>query len=371
MISSLTYVGLCHGHAPLSVRERVRPDESAQVALLSRLAECAAERFILTTCERFEIYAVSSVSDSIDWIDRLANWFSLPRGVLAKYVRVITGEATAQHLLRVAGGLESRIVGEPQILGQVRGAYQRGLRVGALGPTLAALGRSALRTGKRIRSETMITAGVRSLGVHTVRHIEQSSGSLRERRVLIVGSGNLAADVASTCQHHGAGRLVIAGRDAVRSHALAERFSGRSIAWSDLPDVVKQSDVVIACTSAPTHVIDVGMVANRRTPLLCVDLSVPRNIDPQVATLSHVQLTYLDDIVAERSSVQSGIQAANDIVQDELGRFLRWMKERAVVPEIAAMVARERTCAMPATNPRMRSRMLHERIAALKASVAA
>lgn len=370
MTGHLMYIGFAHDHAPLSVRERLRPSDDAQAALLARSGDLAAERLLLSTCERFEFYAWVTTSDARRWIRRLADWFSLPEAVLRRHARVVGGDDVARHLMRVAGGLESRIIGEHQILGQLRHAYVRALGERAMGPMLCALGRAALHAGKRIRHETQLSAGVRSLGGLTARHLERGGRDIGTQRIAVIGSGRLASEVATSLANRGPAKLTIVARDVERAALLAEHFGASARGFSDLADVLSASDAAVVCTSAPSYVVDGSCIRETRTrPLHLVDLSVPRNVDPMVAGAPQVTLVHLDDIVAVETRARIELAACVEIIESELDRYLRWQRSRTVAPLIADMFRCEHVAR--GSDARHRNRRLHEQIMRLKAGVAA
>lgn len=370
MTGHLMYIGFAHDHAPLSVRERLRPSAEAQVALLGRSGDLAAERLLLSTCERFEFYAWVTTSDSRPWIRRLADWFSLPEAVLRRHTRVVGGDDVARHIMRVASGLESRIIGENQILGQLREAYLRALGERAMGPMLCALGRAALHAGKRVRHETQLSSGVRSLGGLTVRHLERRVGDLGARRIAVIGSGRLASEVATALVNRNAVHLTIVARDIERAGALAEHFDASVRGLGDLPNVLSRCDAAVVCTSAPSYVVDGSRIRESRIrPLHLVDLSVPRNVDPMIAGAPRVTLTHLDELVAHETRACAELAACTRIVESELHRYLCWQKARSVAPLIADLVRGQR-CAW-GRDARHRNRRLHQQIMRLKAGVAA
>jgi glutamyl-tRNA reductase len=363
--AQLFYLGLTHHSAPLAIRENLRPDREKQRTMLARLANLAEGRMVLSTCERFEVYATTPCTDAADWVGLLSHWFHLPVGLLERHLRTNVGSAVARHLLRVGAGLESRIVGETQILGQVRDAFLQATQSRCLDADLSALGRAAIRTGKRVRTETSINSGARSIATIAVEHIACASGPLRDRAALILGSGKLAAVVAAELALRRAGRIVVAGRNVDRAAALAQQFGGVSLGMDQLAVAVSEADAVIACTSSPSYVADASMIGRHRVKPLClVDLSVPRNIDPAVTPLSGVSLMHLDELLAGQSAREEGIAAAERIVEEELGRHNAWREERQVAPQIAQLIREARAGGAD-------KRALHERIVRLKAGVAA
>lgn len=363
MNGQLFYIGITHRTTPLAVRESLRPDDDKRRTMLSRLANVADGRMVLSTCERFEVYATTPRTDAAEWIGLLSQWFQLPIGVLERFARTRVGSAAAEHLLRVAAGLESRIVGEAQILGQVRNAFLQATQAHALDPDLSALGRAAIRTGKRVRHETLINNGARSIATIAVEHIAQKCGSLHDRTVLILGSGKLSGVVAAELARHRTGRMIVVGRNVDRTAAVALQSAGVSLAMDQLAVALGDSDALIACTSSPFYLVEASTIGrDRAKPLCLVDLSVPRNIDPAVTQLGGVCLAHLDELVAGLSAREDGIAAASRIVEEELARYNSWHEERRVAPLIAQLV-REASAAD--------KQALHARIVRLKTGVAA
>ena len=178
MTDRLQYIGITHESAPLAIRESLRPDQGQRRAILERLAEVATGRLVLSTCERFELYAMSARTDTATWVRLLANWFHLPAALVSRHVQTLQGSGAARHFLRVAAGLESRIVGEVQILGQTRDAFLLAQSAGSLDAHLNALGRAAIRAGKRVRSETTLNAEARSIATITLDHLHRVFGGL-------------------------------------------------------------------------------------------------------------------------------------------------------------------------------------------------
>lgn len=363
MSGQLFYIGITHRTTPLSVRESLRPDNEKQRTMLSRLANMAGGRMVLSTCERFEVYATTSRTEAAEWIELLSQWFHLPIGVLERFARTRVGPPAAEHLLRVAAGLESRIVGEAQILGQVRDAFLQATQARALDPDLSALGRAAIRTGKRVRNETLINSGARSIATIAVEHVARKLSPLHDRTVLVLGSGRLAAVVAVELARRRTGRMIVVGRNVDRAAAVAQDVHGVSLGMDQLAVTLGNSDALIACTSSPFHLLDSSAIGRSRVKPLClVDLSVPRNIDPAVTQLGGVGLTHLDELVVGQSAREDGIAAAGRIVEEELARYNAWREQRRLAPLIAQLVREGRGADKQA---------LHSRIVRLKAGVAA
>ena len=339
MTVELLCLAVTHRTAPLALREHLRPDADKQAALLGRSESMASGRLLLSTCERFEVYASGSRVSTAAWIRALAGWFHLPAHVMRRHVERVTGEAAARRLLRVAAGLESRVPGEPQILGQVRGALRLAQRARSADAALHALGRSALRAGRRVRAETSINRKRRSIATLVVERVVEG-GTAQPPRVVLVGSGQMAEDVAAELGFLKGANVVIVARNADRASNLARRFRFEVAPFSALAAALHGAVAAVICTSSPTHVISAAMTAGRGgRPLTLVDLSVPRNVDPDARLTPGVRLFHLEDLLpgAARNVDEAPAMA---VVEDELSRYLQWRSERRAAPRIRLLVNR-------------------------------
>lgn len=382
MSGELLYVGLTHQTTPLAIRENVRVDREKLRTLLSRLGGVADGRLVLATCERFEVYATTRHLESASWVAMLSQWFHVPVGLLTPHVRTLRGVEAAEHLLRVAAGLESRIVGEAQILGQVRDAYTTALEMNALDAELSTLGRTAIHTGKRVRSETTLGSGAGSIATVVLDRLQHLAGAYREETpfcpplvrgdvaVAVVGTGRLAEVVLTELVRRQIGHRVVVGRDAVRVESLALRYGALGASMANLRPVAADVDAMIVCTAAPTYVVDTTVFSGvKHRAMQVFDLSVPRNVDPMVGRIRGVRLTHLDELVPAPEGVnrvasapRSDQNRALRIVEEELERFVGWRRERGVAEAIAQLVRGAR-------GPD--GRALHEHILRLKAQVVA
>jgi glutamyl-tRNA reductase len=305
----LTLVGLSHRTAPVEVRERLalNPGELAQ--LLRTLCHppaqqpaCAAEAAILSTCNRFEVYALVADGEQAPGHigARLSQACRLPAEALTPHLFHAQGEAAARHLLAVAAGLDSMILGEPQVLGQVGEAYETALACDTAGPVLAALFRQAIHCGKRARTETAISEHAVSVSHAAVELTKQIYGSLGERGILLIGAGEMAELAARNLKDNGAGRILVVNRSRGRAEALAGQFGGEAFGWEELGEALAQADIVICSAAAPHTVIHADAVRHamvrRRQPLFLVDIAVPRNVDPDVGRIGNVYLYDIDDL---------------------------------------------------------------------------
>jgi glutamyl-tRNA reductase len=372
LANDLFYFGLTQKTAPLSIRERLRADRQSQIELFSNSSGLAEGRMVLATCERFEIYASGRPSNCPAWTRWLADSFALSASQLSSFLRIISGPDVAGHLIRVAAGLDSRIVGERQILGQVRNAHTLALEQGALDAQLSLLVRTAIRAGKRVRRETPLDSG-RSIVTLAMDWLADSREEIQNKTVGVVGSGRLAALVVGEVARRRPRQLIVTGRNQRRAAELAGQFHASHSAVAALPRTLSQCDIVFACTASPTYLVDATTLCDpRAASLLLIDLCVPRNVHPAVANLPSVKLAHLDEMVAHMTGSgrlalaapqAAAIGQAEKIVAEELAAFSQWRRERGAAPKIAALVRR-------AAHLGLCKRALHEQITRLKAGVA-
>ncbi|MDE3095373.1 MAG: glutamyl-tRNA reductase [Chloroflexota bacterium] len=339
-------LGTSRQTSPLDLRERLAFSPGELGMALDAMKASVAEGVILSTCHRVELYAAAPGTGGLR--AALIRYWARQRGVsaatLTKHVYYAEGEDAARHLFAVAAGLDSAIVGEPQILGQVRDAVEQGEAHGA-GPVLGALFHRALAAGKRARSETGVGRNATSISSAAVELARRTFGDLRASRVLLVGTGKMGELAAKNLLARGVGGLAVAGRTPERARKLALEC-GSAVALSELEEALPRSDIVISCTSAPHHVIRREMVervmrGRRGRPLFLIDIAVPRDIDPAVAAVPGVRLYNVDDLeTAVAANVRARrveAHAAARIVEAEAAGFAAWLAARRAVPTIAAL----------------------------------
>lgn len=361
----LWYVGVTHRSAPLAVRENLHASDEKQRAMLERLADSARGRMVVATCERFELYVSTTRSAGFDWTALLAQWFHVPAELIGRYAVVLRGDQAARHLLRVAAGLDSRVLGEPHVLGQVRAAYLQAIEATSLDAVLFALGRAAIHAGKRVRAETKINEARRSIATLAVEHLRACVREWTGASVLVTGTGQLARDVGEELRRLGVGRIVIVGRNREHAEALAEACHGVALSFPNLSQAMDLADGVISCTGAASYVIEPPSIGGgRASELRIVDLSVPRNVDPAVARLPRVGLTTMETLLAEQPAGAPELAGAERVVHEELQRFTQWRRERIVAAELATLT--QRCTYRPRNAHGTTARALHDRIIGLK-----
>ncbi len=348
----LVLVGLSHHEAPIDVRERLNCAPHALSAALQHLLTLpnVREGVVLSTCNRMEVYAVvegQRVEDAYRALTHhLAGFHQVPESLFgARLFHRAEGEA-ASHLLRVAGGLDSLVLGEPQILGQVREAMSVAQAAQSCGPVLSKLFGQALATGKRVRSETGLGRGGFSIGHAAVSLAQRILDDFSRARVLILGAGKMSYVTAAHLKRSGVQFVVVANRTHDKAVALAERLGGQAIHYDSFLDEMTRADIVIASTSAPHPIVRRAMLApvmkkRRGKPLFLIDIALPRDIDPDVNELDNVYLRNIDDlqeIVEQQAQGRAGeIGAAERIVLEETSAFVAWLKARGAVPVIAQL----------------------------------
>ncbi len=323
MSDRLVYAGLTHQSAPVAIRERFHQDRESRRALLDGLARVASEQLVLDTCGRYEIYAVTDVSPA-----ELAAAAGLDR-VPSAYIRTATGDDCARHALNVAAGLESQILGERQIVRQIRDAYLAAADARAVGPILSKLFQTAIHTGKRVRVETGIGAHAMSCATLAVDFLRARSVDLARDTVLVLGSGRIAADTVDALHRAGSTNIILIGRNIRTSGALSERKKIVAYAWEQLPGQLADASGLIVCTAAPAFIVKPRHIGQRNDrPLCAVDLSVPRNIDPAVARIEGVTLRHLDELLDGAHRIAPNMRAARSIVESHWQKFERWRRVR-------------------------------------------
>jgi glutamyl-tRNA reductase len=346
----LLALGVSHKTAPLDLRERLSLTEGRAVSALAELTSASGihEAAAISTCNRTELYLI--VSDPVEAestaLGVLTRQAEIRPTELLSHLYSLRATEAARHLLQVTAGLDSMILGEAEIQGQVKRAYELAMVEGATGPILNRLFRDALTAGGRARDETGISEKGVSIPSVAVELARRAVGDLSDRRVLIVGAGETSELVARALVARGVATVFVANRHYDRAIGLAQRFSGSAVRIEELPEQLEQADIVVSATNSPHHIVERDglehvMEARSERPLLAIDLAVPRDIDPACRELPGVTLHDIDDVqqIVERNA--SGREAesrrAEQIVEAELDRFERWLGLQEVVPTISAL----------------------------------
>ena len=349
-MSELLLIGISHKTAPVAVRERLALTTREADQLIRELVagEAVREAVAISTCNRTEVYAV--VSDAVqaesDLLGKLAQRAGIRPTELVDIVYSPRNCDAARQLFRVTSGLESMIVGESEVQGQVRRAYEAALGAGATGPFTNRLFRAALQTGKRVRTETALGSARVSVSTVAVDLARTAVGDLRDRNVVVIGAGETAELTALALAEQGVETLFVANRRADRARALAERFGGRVGSLDELPDRMAEADIVVSSTSSPHPIVgadELRLVMDTRggRPLVLIDIAVPRDIEHACGDIPGVRLFDIDDLqstVARNLQVREGERSrAETLVEDEIQRFSSWMGQQGATPTIAAL----------------------------------
>jgi glutamyl-tRNA reductase len=349
-MSELLTLGVSHKTAPLDLRERLSLTEGSAVGALGELtaADVIHEAAAISTCNRTELYLV--VSDTVEAestaLGVLTRQAEIRPTELVSHLYSLRSGQAARHLFRVTAGLDSMVVGEAEIQGQVKRAYELALVEGATGPILNRLFRGALAAGGRARSETSI--GERGLSIPSVavELAQRTLGDLVDRRVLVIGAGETAELVAKALVARGVSTVFVANRHHDRAIGLAERFGGDAVRLEDLPDQLTEVDMVVSATHSPHHIVERDaltrvMEARRGRPLLLVDIAVPRDVEPACREIPQVSVHNMDDVqqIVEHntSGREAEVKRVEPIIAAEVDRFERWLASLEVVPTIASL----------------------------------
>jgi glutamyl-tRNA reductase len=349
----LFLIGLNHKTAPVEIRERLALPPSRLGHALDYVKDVPGihEAAIISTCNRVEIYAWGEEGAAEPLRRSLLEYHSGGRpGSLEGHLYTRRHEEAAGHLFRVASGLDSLVVGEAEILGQVKAAVAGARAHGAAGVHLDELFRRAIACGKRSRSETAISRGALSIGAAAVELARQIFGSLTGQTILILGAGKMSGRVASCLVSSGAHRVLVANRTLDHAQELANTFSdegapAEAVSWEEFPQRLAQADIVIASTRAPHHIVTSAQVAaamkGRRRSLLLIDIAVPRDIDPEVNKLDDVFLFDIDDMeqVVEQNRTQRAgeVVRVESIIDEEIQSWQSWREASQAQPVMAAL----------------------------------
>jgi glutamyl-tRNA reductase len=342
---SVLVVGLSHRTAPVAMLERaaVSADDLRKTLDELHRAETISEVLLLSTCNRVEVYAdAARFHPAVAEITAvLARHAGVDVADLSAHLYVHFAEAAAEHMFSVASGLDSMVIGESQILGQLRGAYGLGTQAGSVGSVLHDLAQTALRVGKRVHSETGIDRAGASVVSVALDAARSTLGELAGRRAVVVGAGSMGALAGATLRRHGVTDIVVANRSAERAGRLAAAVDGRAVGLPELTSEIAQADLLVSCTGATGLIVEFATIGPRERPLVVLDLALPRDVDPRTGDLPQVTYIDLDDLRARGAMVSDDdVEAATAIVAAELRDYLAEQQQLAVAPTVTALRAR-------------------------------
>jgi glutamyl-tRNA reductase len=349
-VSELLAIGVSHKTAPVEVRERLALPEAGRPDFMRELRGAADvhEAVAINTCNRTELYLV--VGDPVEAESTVLAMLARQAGIrpteLATAIYSHRNCEAARHLYRVVSGLDSMIIGEAEIQGQVKRSYEGALEMESVGPLTNRLFRAALQTGKRVRTDTAIGERQLSLPGVAVALAREELGSLDGRRVVIIGTGETSELAARALADSGAHTAFVATRRRDRALSLARRYHGSSVSFDELPEALLAADMVVAATASPHLLLEVRelatvMASREGRPLLLIDLAVPRDIDAACGGLDGVSLHDIDDLQAvatrNRKVRQAEARKAEGIIEEEIQQFAVWLGSLEVLPTLAAL----------------------------------
>jgi len=344
----LVTCGINHNTAPVHIRENIafNADVLADALISLQQHDDVFEIVILSTCNRTEIYC--HLNDDCDNI--ISTWLhqfhQLTKGTLDEFIYYYQGDAAIRHLLRVACGLDSMVLGEPQILGQIKAAYSQAINANTIGKSLGRLFQHAFTVAKQVRTDTAIGNSPVSVAFAAVSLAKQIFSNLSDSTALLIGAGETIELTARHLHDNGIGRIIIANRTIERAHNLAMKINGYAISLSEMPAHLAEADIVISSTASQLPILGKGSVERalkqrKRRPIFMVDIAVPRDIEPEVGDLEDIYLYCVDDlhdIIEENlQSRRDAAEQAEDIIDSQVDYFIGWLQSQNAVPTIKSI----------------------------------
>ena len=341
----LQILGINHKTAPVDIRERVVIPESRVTDALKNLStqDGVLSGIIVSTCNRTELYCETEFDQPAPLVEWLAGYNDLQAKAIDKYIYHHLHEGAVHHALRVASGLDSMVLGEPQILGQLKSAYQASCDAGTLGLHLDRLFQHTFSVAKQVRSETSIGSSPVSVAYAAVTLAKQIFADMSEQTAMLIGAGETIELVARHLHNNGIGRIIVANRSYERAHNLSREFNGYAIELKEIPSHLAEADIVISSTASDEPILmreqaEQAIKQRRHRPILMVDIAVPRDIDPTIAEMEDIYLYSVDDmhdIIEENmKSREAAASEAEDIISEHVHQFMGWIRTRDAVPTI-------------------------------------
>lgn len=344
---TLLAFGINHKTAPVEIREKIAfPPEKVTEALRDLVGQdYVNEAVILSTCNRTEVYCGLDHPANDAILEWLSDFHQLPLELISPHIYVHLDNDAVKHILRVASGLDSLVLGEPQILGQIKEAYMTANQAGVIGSQLNRLFQHTFAVAKQIRTDTAIGASPVSVAFAAVTLAKQIFSELGEHTVLLIGAGETIELVARHLKENGVDKLIVANRTVERANELARVFDAEAIRLNDIPEYLPRADIIITSTASPLPILGKGAIERaikqrKHRPMLMVDIAVPRDIEPEVGELSDVYLYTVDDlhevIEENRKSRQEAAMQAEDIIATQVDHFMGWLRSLDAVDAIRA-----------------------------------
>jgi glutamyl-tRNA reductase len=347
----ISLVGIDHQTAPVAIREKVAISAKKLPEVLPMLHAYIPQGIILSTCNRTEVYTIDSDARHAEKasLDFLKARLDISDAALLQHVYLFEDRAAVEHLFRVASGLESMIIGEFEVLGQVGHALEVAEGAGMVNLPLRHIFQSAIRAGRRVREETGISRNALSVSSVAVDLAAGIVGDLKGCKMLVIGAGEAGRLAAKVAKDRGISRMMVVGRTQQRASALAAELGGTPISSGNLREELAMANIVVTCAGAPHRILSVGQVKRAMEkrpalPLAIIDIAVPRNVEPAVGQIKNVFLYNIDDLTGlsklNRQQREDEIRKAGQIVADELDKFTAWWQEFKVRPLIRALTSK-------------------------------
>jgi len=344
---TLLAFGINHKTAPVNIREKVAfaPDILHQALQNLVTKDAIHEAVILSTCNRTEVYCGLDYPANDAVLEWLSEFHQLPLESISPYIYAYQDSEAVQHILRVASGLDSLVLGEPQILGQIKEAYMTANAAGAIGAQLNRLFQHTFAVAKQVRTDTAIGASPVSVAFAAVSLAKQIFSDLSQHKVMLIGAGETIDLVARHLKENQVSRMIVANRTLERAEQLARNFAAEAIALQDIPEYLHEADIVISSTASPLPILGKGMIERaikqrKHKPMFMVDIAVPRDIEPEVSELRDIYLYTVDDlqevIEENRKSRQEAALQAEEIIAAQVDHFMGWLRSLDAVDAIRA-----------------------------------
>ena len=347
----INLVGVNHRAAPVAVREKVAVSPGMLCDSLSLLRSYVPQGVILSTCNRTEIYTVETDSHHVHaaGLNFLRTRLDIPDTELPKYVYFSEDKRVVEHLFRVAAGLDSMVVGEYEVLGQVRHALEAAEKAGMVNLPLRHIFQSAVRIGRRVRHETEISKNALSVSSVAIDLAARVVGDLRNCEVLVIGTGEAGKLAVKVAKKRGVSKVVIASRTKERARALATTLGGIPIDLNNIADKLGTANIVITCAGSPHHIlgfseVNEAMEGRAKLPLVIIDIAIPRNVESNVGEIDNVALYNIDDLIQisglNREQREGEVHKAEKIIAIEMDKFTSWWRAFDVMPVINALTSK-------------------------------
>jgi len=350
-MTDIHLVGVNHSTAPLAIREKAAIGIGKLSDALYLLYSLVSHGIILSTCNRTEVYTISIDDNNAQTagLSFLKNCMDISDNVLHQHTYTLAGNAAVEHLFHTASGLDSMIIGEYEVLGQLRQALEAAEKVRMVNLPLRHIFQSAIRTGRRVREKTGISKNALSVSSVAVDLAAKVVGNLKSSRMLVIGAGEAGRLVAKAARDRGVSQIVIASRTQERASSLTNALGGTAISLNDAMQELCNCNIMITCADAPHSLLGVSQVRammreHSKLPLIIIDIAVPRNVEPEVAQIKDVFLYNIDDLYRiqkqNRCQRESEIKKAENIVSEEMAKYAIWWRDYKIRPLVRAMMSK-------------------------------